>query len=187
VSFVLTVRGVIVKLIKKFFRVRKNSHGQSIVEITLITPLLLVALYIPADFGIAFFVANITATAARDGARLGSASGKSGGTSTNRDFAAADAATVRDAVVAKLPAYLTSRSVTVKFYEDTPANCLEVIEVNASGNYNFFFYQLLRLFGGTAPNTRVISRTAQMPYRYQPSTNNTICTGTTVNVTYSNV
>jgi Flp pilus assembly protein TadG len=174
-------------LISSFCRALKSTHGQSIVEITLITPLLLVALYIPADFGVAYFVANITATAARDGARLGSAGGKSGGTSTNLDFASADAATVRDAVVARLPAYLTSRSVTVKFYEDTPANCLEFIEVTASGNYSFFFYRLLRLFGATVPVSVPISRTSQMPYRNQLSTNNTKCTGTSVNLTYSNV
>ena len=43
-----------------------------IVEIALITPLILIALYIPVDFGISFFVANLTQTAAREGARVGS-------------------------------------------------------------------------------------------------------------------
>jgi len=170
----------------------QNLSGQSIVEITLITPLLLVALYIPADFGIAFFVGNIATTAARDGARIGSVNKKSGTTSkggvvVDRDFTSTDAIVVRDAVVARLPSYLTSRSVTVKFYEDTPANCFEFIEVTASGNYRFFFYQLLRLFGATVTNPVQMSRTVQMPYRNQPSSNNTKCTGTTVNVTYSNV
>jgi len=179
-------------LIAKLCRALKNPCGQSIVEITLIMPVLLVALYIPADFGIAFFVANITATAARDGARIGSVNKKSGTTTkggivVDRNFTSADATVVRDAVVANLPAYLKNRSVTVKFYEDTPANCLEFVEVTASGSYSFFFYQVLRLFGGTVTNPVTLSRTAQMPYRNQPFSNDTKCTGTTVNVTYSNV
>lgn len=175
---------------KLFTRVRTRK-GQSIVEITLITPLLLVALYIPADFGIAFFVANILNTAVRDGAVMGSASGKSdattkGGVVVDRNFASADAVIVKDAVVARLPAYITSRSVTVTFYENTPANCLEFVEVTASGNYSFFFYQILRLFGGTVNNPVSLSRTAQMPYRYQPFGNSTKCTGN-VTFTYNNV
>src|SRR5690242_4116361 len=109
-------------LITKLYYTLQNSYGQSIVEITLITPLLLVALYIPVDFGMAFFVGNITATAARDGARIGSVNKKSGTTTkggvvVDRDFMSTDATVVRDAVVASLPAYLTSRSVNVKFYE----------------------------------------------------------------------
>jgi len=179
-------------LMTKLYHTLQNSRGQSIVEITLITPLLLVALYVPVDFGVAFFVANITTTAARDGARIGSVNKKSGTTSQggiviDRNYTSGDATVVRDAVVASLPAYLTSRSVRVKFYEDTPANCLEFIEVTASGSYSFFFYRVVSLFGGTITNPVTISRTVQMPYRNQPNSNNTKCTGTTVDVTYSNV
>ena len=53
-----------------------GQQGQSLVEVTLITPLLLVALYIPVDFGVAFFMGNIVATVARDGARIGSGCGR---------------------------------------------------------------------------------------------------------------
>ena len=175
------------KCFYKLLSAVRNRKGQSIVEITLITPLLLIALYIPADFGIAFFVTNIMTTAARDGARVGSVSGKSGGSGSNLNFTTNDAATVRDAVVAGLPSYITGRSVTVKFYEDTPANCLEFVEVTTSGSYSFFFYQLLRLFGATVNNPVTLTRTVQMPYRNQPYGNSTKCTGTSVNVTYSNV
>ena len=35
---------------------RNNQRGQSIVEISLITPLLLIALYIPVDFRISFLL-----------------------------------------------------------------------------------------------------------------------------------
>jgi hypothetical protein len=64
---------------------QKNESGQSIVEISLITPLILIALYIPVDFGVSFFVANLTQTAAREGARIGSGLQKSG-PSTNLVF-----------------------------------------------------------------------------------------------------
>ena len=165
----------------------RNRKGQSIVEISLITPLLLVALVVPADFGVAFFAANLTNTAAREGARIGSQIGKSGGVDTERDFDSANALAVKNQVIAKMPSYLSNRSVTVKFYEDTPANCLETIEVTASGNYNFYFYQVLRLFGATVPPYRTISRTAQFAYRYQPYTNDTRCTSTTVNTSYTNL
>jgi Flp pilus assembly protein TadG len=165
----------------------RQRGGQSVVEISLIAPLLMVALYIPADFGVAFLVANIAGTAARDGARIGSQMGKSGGNSDNRNFHTDDAAAVKDKVVPMMPAYLTNRSVRVKFYEDTAANCLETIEVTVSGDYNFFFYQILRLFGATVTNPRTISRTSQMPYRYQPYVNHTRCTGPSVNELYSNL
>ena len=165
----------------------KNCKGQSIIEISLITPLLLVALYVPADFGIAFFVMNMAGTAARDGARLGSELVKSGGNAADPDYSTTEAALVRDAVVPRLPAFLTNRSVTVKFYEDTPGNCFEFVEVTVSGSYRFFFYQLLRLFGSTVNNPVTLSRTAQLPYRNQSYTHSSKCTATSVNIPYNNV
>lgn len=162
-------------------------QGQSIVEISLITPLLLIALYIPVDFGVAFFVSNIAGTATRDAARIGSELGKSGGNEDNRNFTNTEAETVRDALIPNLPEYFSNRSITVKFYEDTPANCLEVVEVTVTGDYSFFLYKVLRLFGSTVPDEVTISRSAQMPYRYQPYTNATRCTETSVSVSYENV
>jgi len=165
----------------------RNNKGQSIVEMTLIAPLLLVALYVPADFGVAFFVMNIAGTAARDGARIGSEMGKSGGNEDNRNFTSADAGAVKDRVLPMLPAYLASRSIRVRFYEDSVANCLETVEVTVSGDYNFFFYQILRLFGATVTNPRTFSRTSQMPYRYQPYGNQVRCTGASVDQLYQNL
>jgi len=173
---------------KALLRSIKSRKGQSIVELALVTPLLLVALMVPADFGIAFFVANITSNAAREGARIGSESPKSGGTSDDRDFdTVTDAAAVKDAVVAKMPRYLTNRLVTVTFYENTPPNCLEVIEVTASGTYGYSLYRILQFLGISVPPSTMLSRTTQMAYRYQPYSNETHCTGTTANQTYPNV
>src|SRR5258705_10680785 len=49
-----------------------NTTGQSIIEIAMTTPLLLVALYVAMDFGILFFTAHYTQNAVREAARIGS-------------------------------------------------------------------------------------------------------------------
>lgn len=154
----------------------KNQSGQSIVEISLITPLLLIALYIPADFGVAFFIGNLTQTAAREGARIGSGLQKTG-KFPDLVYGSQEADTVKTEVFSRMPSALTGKSVTVTFYTGTA--CMEFLQVTASGNYNYFLYQLIRLFGGTAPNSVTISRTTQMHYKYQPYTNSVYCTAAT--------
>ena len=161
---------------------RNNQRGQSIVEISLITPLLLIALYIPADFGVSFFMGNLIQTAAREGARVGSGLQKSGKV-PNLFFSSAEADTVKTEVISRLPAYLTNKTVTVTFYTGT--SCMEFVEVTAQGQYKFFMYQLMRLFGANAPNSVTISRTTQMHFKYQPYQNNDYCTGATVYGPYS--
>ena len=156
---------------------RNNQRGQSIIEIALITPLLLIALYIPADFGIAFLMGNFTQNAAREGARVGSE------TQLTSDliFSSTQANTVKTQVLDRMPAFLSNKKVTVKFYDG--AACMKFIEVTAQGDYNFFLYQLMRLFGGTAPDAVTISRTTQMRYTYQPYADTAYCT--TLNGPYS--
>ena len=46
-----------------------NRKGQSIVELALITPIVLVALYVPFDFGVSIYAGHLTQNVARDGAR----------------------------------------------------------------------------------------------------------------------
>ena len=62
---------------------------------------------------------------------------------------------------------------------------MEFLEVTAQGQYNFFMYQLVRLFGGDAPDSATISRTTQMHYKYQPYMNNNYCTNATTFGPYS--
>ena len=161
---------------------RGNQKGQSIVEISLITPLLLIALYIPVDFGISFFMGNLTQTAAREGARIGSGLQKSGEV-PDLIFSSAEANTVKTEVISRLPAYLTTKTVTVTFYSGTA--CMEFVEVTAQGQYRFSMYQLMRLFGGNAPESITISRSTQMHYKYQPYMNNDHCTTATTYGPYS--
>ena len=159
-----------------------RQRGQSIIEITLITPLLLIALYIPADFGIAFYMGNLVQNAAREGARIGSGLQKSGNP-PNLVFGSANADTVKDAVFNRLPGVLENKLVTVKFYEGT--TCMNFIEVTAQGDYNFFLYKLMGLFGSTVPDFVTISRTTQIRHDYQQYTNIDYCTASTTYGPYS--
>jgi hypothetical protein len=152
---------------------RNHQRGQSIVEISLITPLLLIALYIPADFGVAFFVGNLTQTAAREGARIGSGLQKT----KDLNYDSTQGKIVKNEVLSRMPAFLSAQKVTVKFFTGT--SCMEFLQVTAEGQYNFFLYQLMRLFGASAPDSMSISRTTQIRYNYQPYTNTDYCTGST--------
>jgi Flp pilus assembly protein TadG len=171
------------KTIKKSL-CRRKQMGQSVVELALITPLVLIALYIPADFGIAFLTAHLAQNAVREGARIGS-----GLTSANPSNPISDSqgATIKDAVLARLPARLSSPSVNVKFYfSGEAATCMQVVEVTTTGSYDFGLYHLMGLIGVTIPPSEPISRTTQMRYNYQRPENNTpICAAIGFDQTYS--
>jgi hypothetical protein len=163
------------------YNTKKREKGQSLVEIALITPLLLGALMVAVDFGIAFYMGNLVAVAARDGARIGSQLEKSGKTDpANPEFAVADAAIVSNRVQNRIPRYLTGRQVIVTFYEDDagvgPPACSESIEVQVSGNYNFTLYRLMNLLGANVPASRTLTRSTRMRYNYQRYEQNTTCT-----------
>jgi Flp pilus assembly protein TadG len=151
------------------------QKGQSIVEMTLITPLLLIALYVPADFGIGLLTAHLTQNAVREAARIG--------VSTKDPFNSAAASSVGDDAIDNLPLRLVSAAVTVRYYAGGAANCLQNVEVSAQGTYNFFLYQLMRMVGLPAPDSTVITRATRMRYEFQPVTNSALCT--TVSLTGS--
>jgi Flp pilus assembly protein TadG len=163
---------------------REKASGQSLVELVLIVPLLLVTLYIPIDFGIAFVMAHLTQNAVREGARIGS-----GLVSSDPDHPvqSSQGIIIKDAVFARLPGRLSNPSVEVNFYfTSATATCLQVVEVTARGKYDYGWYRLLRLIGITTPDTAPISVTTQMRYDYQSAENNLpICGGTGFEHTYS--
>jgi hypothetical protein len=154
------------------------------------TPLLLAALMVVVDFGIAFYMGNLLAVAARDGARIGSQLEKSGGSVTDPDFVSSNATKVRDYVQNRIPDYLTGRQIVVTFFEDDPGvgppPCSESIEVQVSGNYPFTLYRMMRFFGFTVPSSITLNRTTRMRYNYQRADQNVNCTASpNVNATYS--
>jgi TadE-like protein len=160
---------------------KKRDKGQSLVEIALITPLVLGALMVVVDFGIAFYMGNLIAVAARDGARIGSQLEKSNKIdAANPDFAVGDASIVRDRIQARIPRYLTGRQVVVTFYEDDagvgPPPCSESIEVEVRGNYTFTLYRLMNFLGANVPTSRTLTRSTRMRYNYQRYEQNTTCT-----------
>jgi len=157
-----------------------NRKGQSMVELTLITPLLLVALYIPADFGIGLFIGHLTQNAVREAARIGVA---------NKDpFDSTAAGDVADDALSRLPALLKSPTVAVNYYSGS-GNCMVNVEVRAQGSYNFFLYQLIRMLGFTVPDSITINRATSMRYEFQPELNGgnssgtNLCTTSTVTAT----
>ncbi len=141
-----------------------NPKGQSIVEISLITPLLLVALYVPADFGVAFSVAHLTQNAVREAARIGS---------SMNPF---DKPAIEGDALTRMPKWLTSPTATATLYATGSANCAQFVEVVGQGDYSFFLYKVLRLFGATVPDTVQIRRVERMRYAFQPASYNAPCT-----------
>jgi Flp pilus assembly protein TadG len=148
----------------------RNERAQSIVEISLITPLLLIALYIPFDFGVSLFAAHLTQNAVREVARIAAAQAPSSFNSTTL---------TNNELKPRLPKNVTliSSSSSITKFTTSPANCMGVVVVTATVQYPFFWYKLMRFFGATVPNTVDIRRTTQMRYEYQPyNTTNTPCT-----------
>ena len=148
-----------------------GRKGQSVVELSLMAPLVLVALYIPADFGIAFFTAHLTQNAAREGARISShlpqcASGPSPCMTNLSNAACSNADPVVQAVCSRLPARLQNPSVSVNLSVGPP--CVRSVNVQVTGQYSYFLYQILRLLGMSAPNYVTVSRATAMRYELQP-------------------
>ena len=143
-----------------------DRSGQSIVEIGLVTPFLLIALYVPVDFGIAYYTAHLTQNAVREAARIG--------VSTKDPFDNPAANAVANEAMANIPLRLKSVTVTVTYF--ATGTCMQNVSVTAQGSYNYFFYQILRLVGATVPDTVLISRTSRMRYDFQPFTYSNPCT-----------
>lgn len=156
-----------------------NCKGQSIVEITLITPLLLVALYVPFDFGMTIFTGHYTQIAVRDGARIAS---------TTDLMTNAKATTLATQVYGNLPQLLvsgsTTKQVTVKYFATGATGCAQYVEVKAQGTYNFFLYKLIALLGFSAPDGTQITRTTRMRYEFQPDNNSGNCATVTFSGTH---
>ena len=163
----------------RFSEVIGSSKGQSIVEIALITPLLLVALYIPADFGIAFFTAHLAQNAVREGARIGSISAECGTSpcvSTLPSQACPGSNSVVIEVCRRLPARLISPAVTSTLTGNLGATCMRTVTIEVEGTYNYFLYQLTALLGlPIGSDSLSITRSAEARYELQPVTYSKSC------------
>jgi len=150
---------------------RSKCKGQSIIELTLLTPVLLAALYVPFDFGMAIYAGHLTQNAVRDGVRVAASTDL-----LDNAAAAALAGQVR----LNLPRLLVGPpSVTVEYFDDGAASCAHVVQVNAQGTYNPTLYRFITLLGVAPPAPMTITRTTKMRYEFQPDANGG--TGATVN------
>jgi Flp pilus assembly protein TadG len=143
-----------------------SERAQSIVEISLITPLLLAALYVPVDFGIMIFTGHLTQNAVRDGARIAA---------TTDLMTNVRAQNLAIQFNTNVPQRLASKQVTVTYYANGAANCAQYVEVVAGGTYNLFWYRLMALLRAAPPTAINITRTTQMRYEHQPDTNTGNC------------
>lgn len=156
-----------------------NRRGQSIVEIALITPMLLAALYVAMDFGIMYFTAQYTQNAAREGARIGSIlpdcaidSGIAcAGSISNQSCPGSTTGTgtiVRE-VCNRLPNILTAKTVTVTLTGlYFPATCMREVQVSASGTYTYGLYKVMRMLGFPISASTTLTRGADTRYQGQP-------------------
>ena len=145
---------------------KRRSNGQSIVELTLIIPLVLATLYIPADFGIAFFTAQMVQNATREAARIGA---------SMNPFVAA---TVENEATKRLPdGKFVTASVSASLNGSSTSTCMRRVVVTVSGSYNLFWYRLLNLMlPGTVTDTSLpITRSTAMRYDSQALTNTGSC------------
>jgi Flp pilus assembly protein TadG len=154
-----------------------NNCAQALVEITLITPLLLVALYVAMDFGILFFTAHYTQNAVREAARIGAILPDCAidATVPCATTVAAQSCPGTNKVVQEACARLTNRltgttvavTLTGIYF---PATCMREVKVTASGTYQYALYRVIALFGMPLPTSPTLTRSAAARYQGQPVT-----------------
>ena len=145
------------------------QKGQALVEFTLVFILLLVVAWIPADFGLAFYTGQMTLNASREGARLAAASNPV----DTADVIAETCKRLSPALLSdpggagtSCPSNSTARVSVVT----AGGTCNQTITVTVRGNYNFFFYRILRLLvgNGVVPDNFVtIVRSTAMRWEHQ--------------------
>jgi Flp pilus assembly protein TadG len=158
------------------------NRAQALVEIALITPLLLVALYVAMDFGILFFTSHYTQTAVREAARIGAIlpdcaiNGAVPCVTTVAAQSCPGANKVVQEACARLTNRLTGATVAVTltgvYY---PATCMREVRVTASGTYQYALYRVIALFGMPLPTSLTLTRSAAARYQGQPVTATGAC------------
>ena len=155
-----------------------RSSGQAVVEFTLVFLLFLIIAWIPADFGLAFFTAQLAQNASREGARIAAADPTLGGgtlpgvsytasctmPSCSGNILSETAARISSAL---LPNALITVTLDAASVPPAAPKCDRLVTVTVSGTYNYFFYQLLRALGNTVPNNLNIVRSTSMRWEHQ--------------------
>jgi hypothetical protein len=148
-----------------------TSKGQALVEFSLCFVLLLVIIWIPADFGLAFFTNQLMGNAAREGARLASAdpaltSQVSLGGTISCTMPCGGQPELLQKIAARLSSALLPGA-TIRLSLQAGAGCDRQVTAQISGTYNFFFYRLLGLMGFTTPAGKTMTRATSMRWEHQ--------------------
>jgi Flp pilus assembly protein TadG len=148
------------------------SAGQAVVEFTLVFLLFLAIIWIPADFGLAFYTGQLAQNASREATRIAAADPNLSNGSCNMPCSSAPAGTALKAAADRMSqALLSGALITVTLEPVNGTNCNRLAEVSISGNYNYFFYRLLQALGvspSSISDPVNIQRTTKMRWEHQP-------------------
>ena len=150
-----------------------DIRGQALVEFTLVFILLLVVAWIPADFGLAFYTGQLALNASREGARIAAADPNlltQTGSCTLPCSGQPAGSVLAETAERVSSALLPGAQISITYPVAGGSVCNQQVRVQVSGNYNFFFYRLLRLLVGNAvvPNNFVsIVRSTNMRWEHQ--------------------
>lgn len=146
---------------------KPDARGQALVEFTLVFVLLLVIAWIPADFGLGFFTAQLAQNASREGARIAAADTSLSNGTTSCDLPCASEAAdsvLKETAERVSSALLTDGKVTLNLEPGT--GCNRQVTVTVNGNYNHFFFQLLNYFGASVDGITSITRETKMRWEH---------------------
>jgi len=123
--------------------------------------ILLVVAWIPADFGLGFYTAQLAQNAAREGARIAAADSTLASGTSSCVMPTCSGNIFKETAGRLSAALMPAATITVNLDADTGANCNRMVTVTVSGTYKFSFYQLLRWFGvsGNLNNTPITRQT----------------------------
>lgn len=145
----------------------KNKRGQAVVEFTLCFILILVVAWIPADFGLAFYTGQLALNASREGARIAAADPTTASASCVGQSACLAGGNILQETATRLSAALLTNTRIDVTLDGAGAGCNRMVTVQVRGDYNFFFYQMLRLFSANVPNAIAIDRVTKMRWEHQ--------------------
>jgi TadE-like protein len=147
-----------------------HCSGQAVVEFTLVFLLFLIIAWIPADFGLAFYTGQLAQNASREAARIAAADPNLATTtgSCNMPCSSAPGGTALKAAADRMSRVLLPGAlISVTLEPAIGTNCNRLVEVSVSGEYHYFFYQLLETMGHTIPDTSNIVRSTSMRWEHQ--------------------
>jgi Flp pilus assembly protein TadG len=145
-----------------------HSSGQAVVEFTLVFLLFLIIAWIPVDFGLAFFTGQLAQNASREAARIAAADPNLANGSCNMPCSSAPEGTALKAAADRMSRVLLPGAlIAVTLEPANGTNCNRLVEVSVSGEYDYFFYQLLRTMGHTIPDSLNIVRSTSMRWEHQ--------------------